>query len=118
MLTGRQKELLDFIRDRVATDGVSPSFEEMKEHLGLKSKSGVHRLVTALEERGMVSRLRGRARALYPPELASDKSFSAIMEWLLLTRKTIKDHKNRKISAAETIRRIDKLSAEMMKALP
>jgi len=64
MLTRKQKELLLLIRDRMAVDGVSPSFDEMKEALGLKSKSGIHRLITGLEERGFIKRLPHRARAL------------------------------------------------------
>lgn len=64
MLTRKQKELLLLIRDRLAADGVSPSFDEMKEALGLKSKSGIHRLITGLEERGFIKRLPHRARAL------------------------------------------------------
>ncbi len=64
MLTRKQKELLFLIRDRLAEDGVSPSFDEMKEALGLKSKSGIHRLITGLEERGFIKRLPHRARAL------------------------------------------------------
>ncbi len=64
MLTRKQKELLLLIRDRLAADGVPPSFDEMKEALGLKSKSGIHRLITGLEERGFIKRLAHRARAL------------------------------------------------------
>jgi len=64
MLTRKQHELLLLIHDRLQQDGVPPSFDEMKDALGLKSKSGVHRLVTALEERGFLRRLRHRARAL------------------------------------------------------
>ena len=64
MLTRKQHELLCFIHDRLAETGVSPSFEEMKEALELKSKSGVHRLISALEERGFIRRLPNRARAL------------------------------------------------------
>ncbi|HET8611409.1 MAG TPA: transcriptional repressor LexA, partial [Sphingomonas sp.] len=64
MLTRKQHELLCFIHDRLAESGVSPSFEEMKEALDLKSKSGVHRLIRALEERGFIRRLPNRARAL------------------------------------------------------
>jgi len=64
MLTRKQHELLSFISDRLAETGVSPSFEEMKEALDLKSKSGVHRLVSALEERNFIRRLPNRARAL------------------------------------------------------
>lgn len=64
MLTRKQHELVCFIYDRLADTGVSPSFEEMKEALDLKSKSGVHRLISALEERGFIRRLANRARAL------------------------------------------------------
>lgn len=64
MLTRKQHELICFIEDRLAETGISPSFEEMKDALGLKSKSGVHRLISALEERGFLRRLPNRARAL------------------------------------------------------
>jgi repressor LexA len=64
MLTKKQHELICFINDRLVDTGVSPSFEEMKEALDLKSKSGVHRLISALEERGFLRRLPNRARAL------------------------------------------------------
>lgn len=64
MLTQKQRELLDFINGRIMASGVSPSFDEMKEALGLRSKSGIHRLITALEERGFLRRLPNRARAL------------------------------------------------------
>lgn len=64
MLTRKQHELLLYIHQRLGETGVSPSFEEMKEALDLKSKSGVHRLISALEERGFIRRLPNRARAL------------------------------------------------------
>lgn len=64
MLTQKQKELLLLIHERMATGDVAPSFEEMKEQLGLKSKSGIHRLISALVERGYLERLPHRARAL------------------------------------------------------
>ena len=64
MLTVKQHELLSFIHDRLASTGVSPSFDEMREALELKSKSGVHRLISALEERQFIRRLPNRARAL------------------------------------------------------
>ncbi|MEM7295265.1 MAG: transcriptional repressor LexA [Pseudomonadota bacterium] len=64
MLTKKQLELLNFINSRVRRDGVSPSFDEMKEALDLRSKSGIHRLITALEERGFIRRLAHRARAI------------------------------------------------------
>jgi repressor LexA len=64
MLTRKQYELLLFINDRLGEGGVSPSFDEMKDALSLKSKSGIHRLITGLEERGFIRRLPHRARAL------------------------------------------------------
>lgn len=64
MLTKKQLDLLEFIHKRVQRDGVSPSFDEMKEALDLRSKSGIHRLITALEERGFIRRLAHKARAL------------------------------------------------------
>lgn len=64
MLTRKQHELLRFIHERLRESGVPPSFDEMKDALDLKSKSGIHRLITALEERGFIRRLPNRARAL------------------------------------------------------
>jgi repressor LexA len=64
MLTAKQRELLLFIQERLGQSGISPSFDEMREALDLKSKSGVHRLISALEERGFIRRLPNRARAL------------------------------------------------------
>lgn len=64
MLTKKQRDLLEFIQTRLNRDGVPPSFDEMKEALDLRSKSGIHRLITALEERGFIRRLAHRARAI------------------------------------------------------
>src|ERR1043165_6531402 len=64
MLTAKQKELLIYIHERIKETGVSPAFDEMKEALDLASKSGIHRLITELEERGFLRRLPHRARAL------------------------------------------------------
>ena len=64
MLTAKQRELLLFIDERLKSNGISPSFDEMRDALELKSKSGVHRLISALEERGFIRRLPNRARAL------------------------------------------------------
>lgn len=64
MLTAKQHKLLYFIHERLEETGISPSFDEMKEALGLKSKSGIHRLIMALEERGFIRRLPNKARAL------------------------------------------------------
>jgi len=79
MLTRKQLDLLDFINKRVQKDGVPPSFDEMKEALDLRSKSGIHRLITALEERGFLRRLAHRARAIeivrLPESLGGDPEF-------------------------------------------
>lgn len=64
MLTRQQLKLLTLIRDRLELDGISPSYDEMKDTLNLKSKSGIHRLICSLEERGYLRRLKNRARAL------------------------------------------------------
>jgi repressor LexA len=64
MLTRKQHDLLEFIQARLQRDGIPPSFDEMKEALDLRSKSGIHRLITALEERGFIRRLAHRARAI------------------------------------------------------
>ncbi len=74
MLTAKQRELLIFINQRIKETGVSPSFDEMKEALELRSKSGIHRLITALEERGFIKRLAHRARALEVLRLPDDVS--------------------------------------------
>lgn len=74
MLTQKQKELLLFIHGRLQEEGVPPSFDEMKEALDLKSKSGIHRLITALEERGFIRRLPHRARALEVIKLPDNQS--------------------------------------------
>lgn len=84
MLTRKQHELLSFIQVRLEESGISPSFEEMKEALDLKSKSGVHRLISALEERGFIRRLPNRARALevlrQPDSALAKKSVAAPTE--------------------------------------
>ena len=81
MLTRKQHELLLFIQERLDETGISPSFEEMKEALDLKSKSGVHRLISALEERGFIRRLPNRARALEvlrePDDVAASRGSKA-----------------------------------------
>ena len=77
MLTAKQKELLLFIHTRIKEDGVSPSFDEMKGALNLASKSGIHRLITALEERGFIRRLPHRARALEVLKLPESATTSA-----------------------------------------
>ncbi len=79
MLTAKQRELLLFIDGRLKQDGVSPSFDEMREALDLKSKSGVHRLISALEERGFIRRLPNRARALEVVKLPETSPSPAIV---------------------------------------
>jgi len=76
MLTRKQYELLVFINRRLSEGGISPSFEEMKEALGLKSKSGIHRLISGLEERGFIRRLPHRARALEVVRLPEESAFT------------------------------------------
>ena len=77
MLTAKQRELLLFIDDRLKDKGISPSFDEMREALDLKSKSGVHRLISALEERGFIRRLPNRARALEVVKLPEARAVPA-----------------------------------------
>jgi repressor LexA len=77
MLTRKQHELLMFIHERIKETGVSPSFDEMKEALDLASKSGIHRLITALEERGFLRRLPHRARALEVVKLPEQATMTA-----------------------------------------
>jgi len=77
MLTRKQHELLMFIHERIKESGVSPSFDEMKDALDLASKSGIHRLITALEERGFLRRLPHRARALEVVKLPAQATTSA-----------------------------------------
>ncbi|MDB5477113.1 MAG: SOS-response transcriptional repressor, LexA [Phenylobacterium sp.] len=77
MLTRKQHELLMFIHERIQESGVSPSFDEMKDALGLASKSGIHRLITALEERGFMRRQAHRARALEVIKLPSQATAAA-----------------------------------------
>lgn len=78
MLTRKQHELLMFINTRLSQSGVSPSFDEMKDALGLKSKSGIHRLITGLEERGFIRRLPHRARALEVVRLPDDTTSNGL----------------------------------------
>jgi len=77
MLTAKQRELLLFINQRLTATGVSPSFDEMKDALRLKSKSGIHRLVSGLEERGFIRRLPHRARALEVTKLPEESAAPA-----------------------------------------
>ena len=78
MLTKKQKNLLLFINKKLRSSGVSPSYEEMKQSLNLKSKSGIHRLISALEERGFIKRLAHKARALEVVKLPENASANDI----------------------------------------
>ena len=79
MLTAKQRELLMFIDRRLGETGISPSFDEMREALDLKSKSGVHRLISALEERGFIRRLANRARALEVVKLPETRPAATVV---------------------------------------
>jgi len=80
MLTAKQRELLLFVDQRLKQDGISPSFDEMREALDLKSKSGVHRLISALEERGFIRRLPNRARALEVVKLPEVQASAKVVQ--------------------------------------
>src|ERR1700733_4463669 len=80
MLTRKQHELLMFINQRLTATGVSPSFDEMKDALNLRSKSGIHRLISGLEERGFIRRLAHRARALEVIKLPDEVAIPAPAE--------------------------------------
>lgn len=92
MLTRKQQELLLFIHERLAIGGVSPSFDEMKEALKLKSKSGIHRLIGGLEERGFIRRLPHRARALEVVRLPESLNLKdALHKTAQAVKETLKD---------------------------
>ena len=76
MLTKKQRELLMFLEERISQSGVTPSFEEMKDKVGLKSKSGIHRLISALEDRGFIKKLPFKARAIEILKLPNRKQRS------------------------------------------
>ena len=83
MLTKKQKNLLLFINKKLRSSGVSPSYEEMKQSLNLRSKSGIHRLISALEERGFIKRLAHKARALEVIKLPETASANDIYDIIL-----------------------------------
>ena len=80
MLTAKQRELLIFIQQRLGESGISPSFDEMREALDLKSKSGVQRLISALEERGFIRRLANRARALEVVKMPESRPAASVTQ--------------------------------------
>ena len=106
MLTVKQHELLNFIHDRLSATGVSPSFDEMREALDLKSKSGVHRLISALEERRFIRRLPNRARALEVvrmPEIAASTVVAMPRPAILAANDTIEIPMHGRIAAGTPI---------------
>src|SRR5690242_21200934 len=102
MLTAKQRELLVFIDGRLKDSGISPSFDEMREALDLKSKSGVHRLISALEERGFIRRLPNRARALEVvklPETRSEEHTSELQSHVKLVCRLLLEKKNDSVNS-------------------
>jgi len=89
MLTKKQKDLLLFIHDRMQGGDVAPSFDEMREALGLKSKSGIHRLITALVERGYLERLPNRARALEVKKLPENNAAKPVQKIMQAAASTL-----------------------------
>ena len=88
MLTAKQQQLFDFIEKRITDTGVSPSFDEMREAVGLKSKSGIHRLMQSLTERGFVRQLKNKARAL---EIVKTSAFDAAKDIVRNVSQTVSD---------------------------
>ena len=80
MLTKKQKELFDYLSNYIAKNSISPSFEEMKNAVNLKSKSGIHRLITSLEQRGFIKRLKHKARAMEITKTLTNLSLIHISE--------------------------------------
>ncbi len=111
MLTRKQRDLLVFIHDRLKDGGVAPSFDEMKEALDLKSKSGIHRLITGLVERGYLQRLPNRARAVevirLPDDISTPKSKTATTE----KAPSILDRISEKIADITTLPLVGKIAA-------
>ncbi|MDQ3077833.1 MAG: transcriptional repressor LexA [Pseudomonadota bacterium] len=103
MLTAKQHELLSFINDRLAATGVSPSFDEMREALDLKSKSGVHRLISALEERQFIRRLPNRARALEVVKMPEVNAPASALRRMIAANDTIEIPMHGRIAAGTPI---------------
>ena len=111
MLTSKQRELLLFIHERISSTGVSPSFDEMKEALDLASKSGIHRLITALEERGFIRRLANRARALEVLKLPDSATPAAPPKGRQAFRPSVVGDAKLPISANDTIPVLGRIAA-------
>ena len=101
MLTAKQRDLLLMIDSRLKETGISPSFDEMREALDLKSKSGVHRLISALEERGFIRRLPNRARALEVVKLPETRPSATVTPMRPAVRAEMKAKRNESAIAAE-----------------
>ena len=109
MLTKKQKNLLIFINKKIRSTGISPSYEEMKNSLNLKSKSGIHRLISALEERGFIKRLAHKARALEVlklPETASANDIYNSFSPSVIKGGLDTENKNKKISQIPVLGKI------------
>lgn len=111
MLTSKQKELLLYIHQRIKETGVSPSFDEMKEALDLASKSGIHRLITALEERGFIRRLAHRARALEVLKLPDSAAASAPPRGRAAFKPSVVGREERAAPPANTLPLLGKIAA-------
>ena len=109
MLTKKQKNLLLFINKKIRSTGISPSYEEMKNSLNLKSKSGIHRLISALEERGFVKRLAHKARALEVIKLPENASANDIFN--TFTPSVIKGGLDKSISRSSKISVLGSIAA-------
>jgi|TARA_B110001450_G_scaffold153843_1_gene143566 repressor LexA len=109
MLTKKQKNLLIFINKKIRSTGISPSYEEMKNSLNLKSKSGIHRLISALEERGFVKRLAHKARALEVIKLPENASANDIFN--TFTPSIIKGGLDRSASSSSKISVLGSIAA-------
>ena len=109
MLTKKQKNLLIFINKKIRSTGISPSYEEMKNSLNLKSKSGIHRLISALEERGFVKRLAHKARALEVIKLPENASANDIFN--TFTPSIIKGGLDRSASTSSKISVLGSIAA-------
>ena len=109
MLTKKQKNLLIFINKKIRSTGISPSYEEMKNSLNLKSKSGIHRLISALEERGFIKRLAHKARALEVIKLPENASANDIFN--SFTPSVIKGGLDKSISVSSKISVLGSIAA-------
>ena len=110
MMTERQQRVYEFIKSRISATGRAPSYDEICAHLQIASKSNVHGIILSLEERGLISRLPNKARAiaLGKDAFARKPEDQDTRHALLMIRDAVNLHKNIKISAAEALRRIER----------